>query len=318
MPSGMNAKPSPGSRLPSWASLLVLLVAFMGFLGGWGAVIFLAFGLDAGLLKHLQDVPQRVLDVYTIGLYLGLVVLMGLYWSRFEGRKWSDLGLAWDPGRLREGLTLGAGGLVTIYALSWLLGWVRFMPQAHWPLGIVLADLAAAACMGLAEEILFRGILLRTLLRDCRPFVAIASSAVMYAVAHFARPGLTLETSLLPFLGLTATGMLFAYAAYSLRTLWLSTGMHAVWILFIALSSQLNLWHYEPAGHAWTGSGYPPSGLLAALTMAGCAAILGFKRHGVAPGGRDLAGGLGPEADRKKAPEDVPAREDESGLTAGR
>lgn len=274
MPSGMTARPSLGSRLPSWASLLSLLGMFLLFLVGWGLALFLTFRLDAGLLTHLQDVPQPVLDVYTIGLYLGLAVMMFLYWSRFEGRKWADMGLAWNPGFLQKGLSLGLGGLISIYGLSLILGWVRFVPPAHWPVGVILADLGAAAAMGLAEEILFRGILLRTLLRDCRPAAAIAVSAVLYALAHFARPGLTLESSVLPFLGLTATGALFAYTAWSRGTLWLSTGLHAVWIFFIALSSQINLWAYSAEGHAWTGSGYPPSGLLAALTMAACGVIL--------------------------------------------
>lgn len=277
MRSGMTVKPSPGSRLPSWASLLVLAGAFLAFLVAWGFVLFLAFRLDAGLISHLQDVPQRVLDVYTIGLYVGLIGLMVLFWTRFEGRSWADLGLAWAPGHLRDGLVLGAGGLIGIYGLSGLLGWVAFLPPPHWPLGTLAADLGAAAAIGLAEEVLFRGILLRTLLRDARPAVAIGVSAFVYALAHFARPGLTLESSVLPFLGLMATGSLFAYAAWSRRTLWVSTGMHAVWIFFITLSSQLNLWNYRADAHRWTGNGYPPSGLLAALTMGACFAYLLVK-----------------------------------------
>lgn len=277
MPSGMTDKPSPGSRLPGWASLLVLVGAFLAFLFSWGFVLFFAFRLDAGLLSHLQDVPQRVLDVYTIGLYLGLIALMGLYWTRFEGRPWSDLGLRWEARSLGEGLLLGAGGLAAIYGVACAFGWARFVPPPRWPVATVLSDLGAAAAMGVAEEVLFRGILFRTLLRDDRPARAILVSAVLYALAHFARPGLTLESSILPFVGLTATGTLFAYAAWSRRTLWLSTGMHAVWIFFIALSSQLDLWAYSAEGHRWTGGGYPPSGLLAALTMAACAGILWVK-----------------------------------------
>lgn len=277
MPNGTTAKPSPGSRLPSWASLLALLGAFLVFLVAWGTILVVGFRLDAGVLSHLQDVPQRVLDVYTIGLYLGLITLMAAYWARFEGRSWGELGLGWNAEHLREGLVLGLGGLVAIYGVSWALGWARFVPPDHWPAGTVVADLGAAAAMGLAEEILFRGILLRTLLRDRHPAAAITVTAVLYALAHFARPGLTLQSSILPFLGLTATGCLFAYAAWSRQSLWLSTGMHAVWIFFIALSSQLNLWTYSAEGHAWTGSGYPPSGLLAGLTMLACGSLLWLK-----------------------------------------
>lgn len=277
MPSGMTGKPSPGSRLPSWASLSVLLGAFLVFLVAWGVVLFLGFGLDAGLVTHLQDVPQAVLDVYTIGLYLGLVGLMGLYWFGFEGRSWRDVGLGWPPRHLLEGLMLGVGGLATIYGLAILAGWARFVPPAQWPAGLVVAGVGAAVAMGLAEEVLFRGLLLRTLLRDVRPATAIGVSALLFAFAHFARPGLTADMVLLPFLGLFATGVLFAYAAWSRRTLWLSTGMHAVWILFITLSSQLNLWYYDLAGRPWTGNGYPPSGALAALTMLGCFGLLLVK-----------------------------------------
>lgn len=279
MPSGMTARPSPGSGMPSWASLLVLFGAFLGFLAVWAVIVGLAFGLDAGALARFVEIPQHVLDVYTIGLYLGLVVLMALYWFRFEGRPWADLKLGWPPRALGEGVSLGAGGLLAIYGVSALMGWVRFVPPAHWPPGVLLADVGAAAAMGLAEEILFRGLLLRTLLRDVRPGLAIGVTAVLYALAHFARPGLTLESIVLPCLGLTATGALFAYAAWSRGTLWLSTGMHAVWILFITASSQLNLWGYDPGGRSWTGMGYPPSGLLAALTMGGCFVLLVVKNR---------------------------------------
>lgn len=277
MPSGMNAKRSPGSRLPSWASLGAFVGAFAVFCLVW-ALILLAVARPAGFrLDHLSALPQSLQDSYTIGVYMGLPVAIALFWRCWEGRAFSGLGLRFAPIPFREGLCLGLGGILFIYGVSIALGWTRFRVPGALPWSAITLNLVAALAMGIAEEVLFRGLVLKTLLRDRSPWAAIGISGALYASVHFLRPGLTLAGSLLPFIGLFATGLLFGYAAWRTQTLWLTIGMHAVWIFFIALSSQYNLWWYADETILWTGAAYPPSGVLSILSMIGAFLVLRRK-----------------------------------------
>lgn len=275
---GMISRPSPGRALASWLSLGALAGVYAVFCLLWGGLLLAFFHPAVVPWTHLDALPRTVQDAYTVGIYLALPVFLYGFWKPWEGRKWSELAGGFSGRSFVTGLTLGTLGLVFIYGSATLLGWVSFRMPSPWPWRATMQDAAAGITIGGLEELVFRGMVLRTLLRDSRPTRAIAGSAVLYALAHFVRPGMTLESSLLPFLGLGATGTLFAYAAWSRRTLWLSVGMHAVWVFFIALSSQYNLWSYAPSGVRWTGNGYPPSGAGALVVMLACFGWLWVRR----------------------------------------
>jgi membrane protease YdiL (CAAX protease family) len=228
--------------------------------------------------SHLETLPRAWQDLYTIGVYGAIPVVIRWFWRSWEGRTWGELDLAFNRAALLQGLQLGAGGVVFVFAIASAPGWVRFHPPSAWPWIATAQDVVAALIMAWAEEVVFRGLALKTLLRDQGPVTAVTGSALLYALAHFARPNQDLVHSLVPFAGLFATGLLFGYAAWSRRTLWLSIGMHAVWIGFIALSSQYNLWDYAPAGFRWTGAGYPPSGWLTLISMLLCGGWLWWRR----------------------------------------
>ena len=268
MHSGASSRPALGSRLPSMLSLLVLIGGFLGACVAWAGTLLLWFHPAHLDWHHLEALPRSIQDAYTVGMYLLLPFAIAWYWKVWEGRQWSEVGLRWNGRELVFGAVLGIAGLVFIYGLSMALGWVHPRWPQVWPWRALAMDCFAGLAMGLAEELLFRGIVLRTLLRDLRPMWALPFSALLFALPHAIHPGQALTWSLLPFLGgLFATGWLFAYAAWSRGSLWVSTGIHAVWIAFISLVSQYNMWAYAPQGVIWTGSGYPTSGLLALFVM---------------------------------------------------
>lgn len=263
----MSARPAYGKRLPSWGSLLLLLLAIALMLALWGVVTLAAFRLPLSAALQPDSLSQSVRDTYSWGLYLTLIVMLSLFWLRCEGRRWSDLGFAFSWTQVSEGVAVGIAALGAVYGAALALGWVQFAAPPAWPPHLVLSAVLAGLFIGLIEEGVFRGVLLGTLLRDTRPPLAIGVSATVYALAHFMRPGVQPLAALFPFLGLWMTGALLGYAAWSRRTLWSSAAIHGTWVCFITLSSQLDLWRYAPTTLHWTGNGYPPSGGLTMLAI---------------------------------------------------
>lgn len=263
----MSTRPAYGKRLPSWGSLLLLLLAIVILLILWGVITLAIFRLPLAAALQPDALTQQVRDVYSGGLYLTLVCLLLFFWLRWEGRAWKDLGYTFFWRRILEGMGVGVAALGTVYGSAMALGWVQFAAPAAWPPHLLVSALLAGLFIGLVEEGVFRGVLLGTLLRDTPAPVAIGISAMVYALVHFIRPGVNVVASLFPFLGLWMTGVLLGYAAWSRRTLWSSAAIHGTWVCFITLSSQLNLWRYAEATVLWTGNGYPSSGGLTMLAI---------------------------------------------------
>lgn len=246
---------------------MLLLAAIMGFMVLWGLLLKGVFHLEWAALAQLDGLPQQVKDTYSIGLYLALLVLTACFWLVWEGRLPLDLGLRFSRRAFLEGLLLGGGGIAAVYALGLVLGWTHYRPPAQWPPSIIASALIAGAGFAVVEEIVFRGVLLQTLLRDRRPATALALSAAVFASVHFIRPGLRPVDSIVPFFGLFMTGLILAYTAYRRRTLVTGIVMHGLWVCFITLSSRLNLWDYAANRLVWTGYGHPISGLLMSLVL---------------------------------------------------
>ncbi|MBO9539565.1 CPBP family intramembrane metalloprotease [bacterium] len=263
----MSTRPAHGKRYPSWGSLLLLLLVIVVFMLLWGLLLKGIFRLEWAALSQLDALPQHVKDTYSIGLYLALLFSTAYFWLVWEGRRPNELGLRFSRKALGEGLLLGGGGIAVVYALELELGWTHFRPPGQWPLSMVASALLAGAGFALVEEVVFRGVLLQTLLRDRKPATAFAVSAAVFASVHFIRPGLRPIESIVPFLGLFMTGLLLAYTAHRRKSLVPGIAMHGLWVVFITLSSRLNLWDYAANRLAWTGYGHPISGLLASLVM---------------------------------------------------
>jgi membrane protease YdiL (CAAX protease family) len=126
------------------------------------------------------------------------------------------------------GLALGLASMLAVGAAYSVLGWVAWEvePQAGtiWPaLALSAGALLPAAA---AEEIVFRGYVLRTLETWRGWPLALAVSSVLFGLAHAANPNVT---------GLALANIALAGAAFALtyrlagRRLWLPIAYHFLW-----------------------------------------------------------------------------------------
>jgi len=174
-----------------------------------------------------------------------LLAYLMLVW--FVERRRADE-LSWRS--LLPGSAIGvAGGFLlisTIIGILWLAGSYRVTgtdPGVEWLSLVLVFGLAA----GISEEIVFRGVLFRTIEEGLGTWIALACSAVFFGAVHGGNPNATTWTTLA--IAIDA-GVLFALLYHVTRSLWVCIGLHAAWNAT------------EGAFYGTSVSGLPPHGWL--------------------------------------------------------
>ncbi len=190
----MTAAPTPTRRTLRWGLGDVVWVWFVGLVVGAlaGAIALAVRGRASGSSPDGIDLA--------VGLFAQngaiLVALVGLSRAKGRGTLGADFGLrvrARDWPWLAGGVLLQ---LLSIAAIELLREVAGSLPEqqaadtvqhSHGP-EIALVVLGVAFFAPLVEELLFRGLLLRALLRRTTPAAAVAISAVVFAGAHLLDP----------------------------------------------------------------------------------------------------------------------------------
>jgi putative exosortase-associated protein (TIGR04073 family) len=222
---------------------------------GWRAVF--AFGasiLLIGSLLTLVALPWVDLPAWKIFRRCASIAAVLSLWlavTRGERRSLASYGLAdWGAGKrqLLAGLVLGAAGFSAMLAAGFASGtWaLKALPDTRLPL-IAATFIPAAVLIGVLEEYVFRGYILRQLWPSS-PAAAVLVSSAAYALVHIKSPTWTL-LSALELAGLFLFGLVLAYACLRTGQLYLAIGLHAA----LAYGVRLNkLWiEFPDASLAW-------------------------------------------------------------------
>jgi len=193
-------------------------------------------------------------DVYFDRLRMAAIIL-GLPWLMSVCHLWSwrALGLAPDKCAWRAGLCWWLAGLALIYGLALWKNSPATTPLATATPGQFLEALLAGLLLGLLEETIFRGLILRICYTAARrPALALAAVSVFYAYTHFKVPasvwthvapgvhwdtgffvafwttcGITENFDLAQFTALTLLGLVLGALTLRTGSLWSAVGLHA-------------------------------------------------------------------------------------------
>jgi membrane protease YdiL (CAAX protease family) len=153
----------------------------------------------------------------------GVAVYVGF--ARFvERRRVEELSL---PGMGRElglGLAVGAGLYAACVLVLMVLGIYRIEGLNPWT--FLLPALAMALSSGVFEELLFRGVVHRSVEEVCGSWVALVVSSLVFGFVHLLNPAGTVTGAL--FISVEA-GLLLAAAYMVTGRLWMSIGFHMAW-----------------------------------------------------------------------------------------
>jgi len=210
----MATKKSPTARLMAYPLVRIVL----------GMVLtFAAVPLVMGIASQLVAKPYRILWPQ---LLAAVLVWCGyrFYVRRIEKRQPLELALPGMGRELGRGLLLGAGLVVFTFVVLAVLG--VYQISGVNALGVVLLlPLAELVLVGMAEEMMFRGILFGVTARALGSKAAIVISSLVFALAHLPNDGF----SLLAIVAIAAYGVLQAALYMRTRRLWVCIGTHVGW-----------------------------------------------------------------------------------------
>lgn len=146
------------------------------------------------------------------------------YVRRIEKRQPAELATPGMAGEMGVGLLLGAGLVVSSFAVLAVLGAYRF--DGVNPLSLkMLLPLAELVLVGMVEEMMFRGVIFGVVERSLGNKAAIVISAALFSLSHLPNEGI----SVLAIASLAVYGVLQAALYMKTRRLWICIGTHIAW-----------------------------------------------------------------------------------------
>lgn len=209
-----NAHPGLARRILSSAPARLFLL---------GYILLLMLGLNTDVMTSYAGEPVKSVQHIMAMAIAGFAVYIG-YTQFIEQRAVSELAL---PGMGRElgiGLLIGAGLYTTCELILMALGIYRI--NGLNPLSYMIPAIAMALSSSVFEELLFRGVLFRSVETWFGSWAALVVSSLVFGLTHLMNPQGTIEGAL--FIAVEA-GILLAAAFMLTRRLWLSIGFHLAW-----------------------------------------------------------------------------------------
>ncbi len=214
MTETLDAKPALWLRIAQFPLTRLILL---------GGIVFYMMGRSNDFMAKLAKTPLLSAAAAAGMVALALAVYVGF--GRFiERRPVSELSL---PGMGRElgvGLLIGAGLYTACVLILMVLGVYRI--EGLNPLSFMLPAVAMALSSGFFEEMVFRGILFRSVEDLFGSWISLAMSSFVFGFVHLFNPAATSRGAL--FISIEA-GLLLAAASLVTRRLWLSIGFHISW-----------------------------------------------------------------------------------------
>ncbi len=175
---------------------------------------------------RLDQFHDRPLLNISIQIGLGLVAI-GLYYAYGKFIERREVGELSTPGFAREwaiGALVGAG-LYTASAVTLMLLGIYKVEGLN-PLSFMLPALALAIKSGVFEELIFRGVLHRSVETLFGSWVAILAASLAFGLVHMTNPAATLGGAI--YICIEA-GLLLSAAYLVTRRLWMCMGFHMAW-----------------------------------------------------------------------------------------
>ena len=211
---------SPDPKPPLWLRILRFPPTRLVLLGG---IVFLMMGINNGFRQQFAATPLLAIAITIAMATLALAIYAGF--TRFiEGRPAGDLSL---PGMGREwaiGAVIGAGLYTLCVVILMALGMYRIEGLNPW--SYVVPAVAMALSSGIVEELVFRGVLYRSVEDLFGSWISLVVSSLVFGAVHLANPAATLVGAL----SISIEAGLLLAASYMLtRRPWLGIGFHMAW-----------------------------------------------------------------------------------------
>lgn len=206
-----------------WLRILRFPLARLILLGG---AVFYLLGQSNAYMAFFQGDPLRSIAAVVGMAAAALAVYVG--WARFIERRLADeLSLSGAGKEWAIGMLVGASLYTACVLILIALGMYRIEGLNPWT--FMIPAIAMALSSGLFEELLFRGVLFRSVEDLFGSWIALIVSSSVFGLVHLLNPAGTITGAI--YISIEA-GLLLAAAYMLTRRLWLSIGFHMSWNYF--------------------------------------------------------------------------------------
>ncbi len=248
------------------------------FFGVW-LVLWLPIAIPLAIaLNWRPSQPLAISQKLPLLASLYLVAPLVLWgFASLTGASFASYGLPWKLSvliSLAQGMGGGIVGLVILFGIERILGWVQWNSPAQGLIQTLLSTLGLGIGVSLTEELIFRGFLFNQLQQDYQPWIAAAIASLIFALLHLVWEG---KENIPQLPGLWLMGMVLTLARWvDGGDLGLAWGLHAGWIWAIATIDTAQLISPTGKGFVWlTGfGGKPLAGVMGILFLLGTGGAL--------------------------------------------
>jgi len=188
-----------------------------------GFLLLLMMGLNADVMTSYAGEPFKSVQ-HIVALAIAGFSVYRAYAIFIEQRSVSELAVPGMGRELGTGLLVGAGLYAACELILMAMGFYRI--NGLNPASFMIPAIAMALSSGVFEELLFRGVLYRSVETWFGSWAALVVSSLVFGLTHLINPEATLEGAL--FISVEA-GILLAGAYMLTRRLWMSIGFHVAW-----------------------------------------------------------------------------------------
>lgn len=235
------------SQYPAYIRIFIFLII----------LIVLWLPLAIPIYLSIPNDPNLV-TILTMGLlYIGFLTLLK-FWNQWVVKtpQWLDYyGLEWRKKTgiyYLQGLSVGLIFTFALFLTEAALGWIKLHSSPLFLLRIILEGGLSAAGIGFAEEVFFRGWILKELEKDYSLKLSLWSNAIFFATLHFIKPLSEIQRTFPQFPALVLLGLILVWSKRQKRNnLGISIGIHSglVWGYYIFNVGKLVT--YNDSIHPW-------------------------------------------------------------------
>ncbi len=207
--------------------VLAIIIPYFIIAGIFQLVASLIAGIDPFADVAVQTTNQKI--IITLFTFLGSLVTVWSFTKFLDKTRFSAIGFNSQNilKRTFSGLGIGAFAILAGTCILYFTNKI-IITGISFDIKKLSATILIFLFVAFAEEMVFRGYILRNLLVSFNKFIALAVSALLFAAIHSFNPGI----NLLPIISLFFAGLLYGATFIYNKSLWFPIAAHFSWNLF--------------------------------------------------------------------------------------
>jgi uncharacterized protein len=206
-----------------WLRATVFVISYL--------LVFTIAGSIYASLQRFTDIPAQLFLLlnYIVSFFFSMLTVF-VFRRVFDSQSFISLGFEWKGhqphaivGLLLGLVLLGVQSLILYFTGH--LEWTAVTPDP----ADLFSGLLIMMLVAISEETVFRGYILNNLLQSINKWMALAISALLFALFHAGNPGITLLAVINIFLSGLLLGLNYVYT----KNLWFAIMFHFSWNFFL-------------------------------------------------------------------------------------